>query len=129
MKDDKGLIYNMTYNDIEDKIQQYLTVRDEEKNAFGEVFTPTNLIENMINLLPKKVLSNPDLKWLDPANGIGNYPMVAYKILLDNLPDKYDGINGKYDGIEGKKKHIIKNMLYMIELNPKNVKISKKYLV
>jgi hypothetical protein len=126
MKDDKGLIYNMTYNDIEDKIQQYLTVRDEEKNAFGEVFTPTNLIENMINLLPKKVLSNPDLKWLDPANGIGNYPMVAYKILLDNLPDKYDGINGKYDGIEGKKKHIIKNMLYMIELNPKNVKISKK---
>jgi hypothetical protein len=69
--------------------------------------------------LPPRVWSNPDLKWLDPANGIGNFPMVAYKRLMKGLE--------KWEPSESKRsKHIIENMLYMVEINPKNVKISKK---
>ena len=39
----------------------------------------------MLDKLPKDVWKNPNLKWLDPANGIGNYPIVAYYKLMEGL--------------------------------------------
>ena len=73
----------------------------------------------MLDKLPKSVWKNKDLKWLDPANGTGNFPMIVYKKLDVGLktviPDK-----------QKRSDHIIKNMLYMVELNPKNVAISRK---
>lgn len=126
VKDKKGLIYSMSPNDIQKKIEQYLPVREEKKNKNGEVFTPIKLIEEMLDKIPDSVWKNPELKWLDPANGIGNFPMVAYQKLLKELPDYYEGENGRYHTIEGKKNHIINKMLYMIELDPANVKISRR---
>ena len=118
MKKDK-LIYEMSPEEIQQKIEQYLPVRDAEKNEFGEVFTPTALIEEMLNKLPKEVWKNKDYKWLDPANGIGNFPMIAYNKLMEGLKDE---IKTK----ETRSEHIIKNMLYMFEINPKNVGVSRK---
>ena len=113
------LIYEMNYDDVQNKIVEYLPVRETEKNEFGEVFTPIELIEEMLDKLPKNVWKNPELKWLDPANGIGNFPMVAYKKLMEGLEDWEPNKQRRHN-------HIIENMLYMIEINPKNVKISKK---
>lgn len=114
-----GIIQDMTDKDIEEKIEQFLSVREEEKNKHGEVFTPPLLIDEMLDTIPDNVWSNPDLKWLDPANGIGNFPMVVYQKLMKEL--------AKWEPNEKKRsKHIIENMLYMVEINPKNVKISKK---
>jgi len=121
-KDGKhGLIYGMTAGDIEQKILSYLSVRVEEKDKFGEVFTPMKLINEMFDKLPHAVWSDPDKKWLDPANGIGNFPMIAYMRLMDGLKT-----HPKYSNDQKRSKHIIENMLYMVELNPKNVKISKR---
>lgn len=119
MTKSNGIIHDMNYNDIEEKIEQYLSVKEEEKNKHGEVFTPTKSIEEMLDKLPSSVWSNHKLRWLDPANGIGNFPMVAYQRLMKGLE--------KWEPNEKKRsKHIIENMLYMIEINPKNIKISKK---
>jgi hypothetical protein len=52
--------------------------------------------------------------------------MVVFERLVKKLPDKYDGPNGKYSDEPGKKKHILKNMLYMVELDPTNVKIARR---
>ena len=94
-------------------------MRKVEKDKNGEVFTPTSLIKEMLDKLPKSVWKNKDLKWLDPANGSGNFPMIVYSKLMDGLktiiPDK-----------RKRSDHIIKNMLYMVELNEKNVAISRK---
>jgi hypothetical protein len=117
----KNLITQMTTKDIQDKIEEYLPVKKEEKDAFGEVFTPQILIEEMLDKLPKSVWKNPDFKWLDPANGIGNFPMIAFEKLNEGLKD-VDG----YKDENKRKEHIIKNMLYMVELNPKNVAVSRK---
>jgi type I restriction-modification system DNA methylase subunit len=87
-KDSLGLIYDMSIEDIENKIIEFLNVRVDEKNKYGEVFTPKSLIEEMLDKLPKNVWSNPNLKWLDPANGIGNFPMIAYIKLMDGLKDE-----------------------------------------
>jgi hypothetical protein len=119
MTTDDGIIYDMNYQDIENKIVDHLSVKEDEKNKHGEVFTPTSLIEEMLDKLPASVWTDNTLKWLDPANGIGNFPMVVYSKLMKGLerwqPDKKKRSN-----------HIIQNMLYMVEINPKNVKISKK---
>ena len=100
-------------------IRERLSVRSTEKEQHGEVFTPPELICEMLDTLPKSVWSNKDLKWLDPANGIGNFPVIVYYKLMDGLkkiiPDE-----------KKRSKHIIKEMLFMVELNPVNVKVCKK---
>ena len=121
MGNKENLICNMTTNEIRKKIEDYLPVRDKEKNEFGEVFTPETLINEMLDKLPSKVWKEPEYKWLDPANGIGNFPMKVFERLDQGLKD----VNGFKDE-KTRKKHIIENMLYMVELNPKNVAVSKK---
>ena len=112
-------IYDMSPEDIQQKIEQYLPIKVKEKNKNGEVFTPIELIEEMLDKLPKEVWLNPELKWLDPSNGIGNFPMIAYTHLMEGLedwePDRQKRSN-----------HIIQNMLYMVELNQVNVDVSRK---
>jgi type I restriction-modification system DNA methylase subunit len=80
-----GLIHTMNDKDIEEKIKQYLSVKEEEKNKHGEVFTPVKIIEEMLDKLPNKIWSNPELKWLEPASGIGNFFMAVYSRLLKGL--------------------------------------------
>ena len=102
-----------------DIIRKYLTPKESEKKLFGEVFTPLNLICEMLSKLPSKVWSNKDLKWLDPANGIGNFPIVVYYKLMEGLKDEIKNE-------EKRSNWIIENMIYMNELNPVNVALSKK---
>jgi len=104
-------------------IRNRLTIRKEEKNLYGEVFTPVELICEMFDKIPDEVWKNPDLKWLDPANGIGNFPVVAYYKLMESLKDNYD--SSKYSD-KSLSKHIIEDMLYMVELNPVNSNVCEK---
>ena len=62
------------------------------------------------------VWKNPRLKWLDPANGIGNFPVVAYYKLMESL-------KSELPSDKQRSRHIIENMLYMVELNPVNVRV------
>jgi len=111
------MISTMKYDDLINKIEEYLPVRKNEKEKFGEVFTPPLLINELLDNLPKDVWSNPTLKWLDPANGIGNFFIIVYSRLMNGLEKKIPNKNNR-------SLHILKNMLYMVEINPKNVKIS-----
>ena len=99
--------------EIEKHIQEHLTIRDKEKDQFGEVFTSPELIDEIFNNIPLSVWKNPDTKWLDPAAGNGNFAAKVYTKLLTTLTSKIPDL-GK------RKKHILDNMLFMIELNPKN---------
>ena len=94
------------------------------KKDRGEVFTPLVLVEKMLdqfNDIPEEIWNNPDLKWLDPANGIGNFPIMIYKRLMDGLKE----VPG-YTDKNVRSNHIITKMLYMIEIDPTNVSISKQ---
>jgi hypothetical protein len=92
------------------------------KKERGEVFTPLSLISGdgngMLDHLPNQVWSNPDLKWLDPANGIGNFPICVYYRLME-------GLKSKIPKPQDRSRHIIENMLYMVELDPTNVSVSR----
>ncbi len=100
-------------------INDCLKPKDIEKKQYGEVFTPMILVNEMLDKLPIEVWTNKDLKWLDPAAGMGNFPIAVYLRLMDSLKNEIIDVKER-------KKHILKSMLYMSELNKKNVLITKQ---
>jgi len=107
---------------IEETIYKFLPIRDEAKDKHGEVFTPRELIVEMMNKLNEidpSVFKNKDLTWLDPANGVGNFPLIVYGMLMKSLkssiPDDYK-----------RSQHILQKMLYMVELQTDNYEVSRK---
>jgi hypothetical protein len=109
-------------------INRELTPKEKEKKENGEVFTPITVVEDMLTNLDeaymkkhggKSIFAEQHFKWLDPAVGIGNFPIVVYRLLMKGLahamPDE-----------EKRRKHILEHMLYASELTPKNVFIYKK---
>lgn len=120
IKDIKSTYYNIKNPDkllvfLNDKLKP----SEKAKNERGEVFTPLELVNEMLDKLPSEVWTNPNLKWLDPATGIGNFPVMVYLRLMDGL--KYFELNP-----EKRRKHILENMLYMVELDKLNVYLLKK---
>lgn len=95
-------------------LREYVKVGEVEKKKFGEVMTPLELVKEMIATLPEEVWSNPNLKWLDPANGTGPYPSVVIYKLMNGLEEWEPDAEKRY-------KHIIENMIYTCELQAKNV--------
>ena len=98
-------------------INDCLRPKEKEKKEFGEVFTPMHLVNEMLDKLPQEVWKNKDLKFPIPAAGMGNFPIAVYLRLMDNL---------EIDDEKERKKHILENMLYMSELNKKNVFVCKQ---
>ena len=120
------IIIKMTLQSLIDKpkellefINDCLKPKDVEKKKYGEVFTPMPLIYEMIDKLPTDVWTNPNLKWFDPANGMGNFMIAIYFKLMDGLKDSIPND-------EDRKKHILENMLYMSEINKKNCFMTKQ---
>lgn len=96
-------------------------VRKEEKNKFGEVFTPNKFINDMLNKLPNELWRDPTKKWLDPATGFGNFPMVVYERLMEGLVEHPDYIDSAV-----RSEHIITRMLYMVEYNEASCEIIRQ---
>ena len=99
-------------------INRQSVIKEKEKKKRGEVFTPISLIYQVLEQLPKNVWLNKNLKWLDPANGIGNFPIIIYYKLMQSLKSIITNDSKR-------SKHIIEKMLFMIELNKKNCSICK----
>jgi len=100
-------------------ISDSLKPKESEKKKYGEVFTPMSLVNEMLDTLPKEVWTNKSLKWFDPASGMGNFPIAVYLRLMESLKTE---IPNK----QKRKKWILEEMLYMSELNSKNVMICKQ---
>jgi hypothetical protein len=99
-------------------IEGCLKPKENEKKQFGEVFTPMELVNEMLDKLPVDVWSNKNLRWFDPAVGMGNFMIGVYLRLIETLTCIED--------IKERKKHILEKMLFMCELNKKNVFITKQ---
>ena len=77
---------------------------DERIDLTGEVFTPMEVCEAMVNDIPESVLKNPNSTFLDNSAGAGNF-MVALQTKLQ-----------EYHSLQ----HINNNMLYAVELMEDN---------
>lgn len=132
--------YPVHVEKVLDYIKEHLTPKSAERHKYGEVFTPMSLVNEMLDTLPSEVWANKTLKWLDPANGMGNFPIGVFLRLFYGFRTnvgKYVGITNEGAGDYNpgltkvitnedlRRKHIVKDMLYMVELNSKNNAIAK----
>ena len=131
------MVYNSLINEpnqLLDYLKKSLKPKELEKKKFGEVFTPMEIIDEMMDNLDtnykkmykKSIFTEEKFKWYDPSAGMGSFPVNVYYRLMK-------GLEKKIPNEEKRKKHIIENMLYMTEINKKNCYIlnklfnSKKY--
>lgn len=104
---------------LKQEIKNYNTYEKRKNN--DEVFTPPNLIEEMLEKLDKSVWSNPHKTWLDPCAGLGNFSVLILKRLMEGLKDWEPNP-------EIRKKHILEKMLFHVEMNPESVEKLQRIL-
>jgi len=110
----------MNDTQINDYINKYLPVKLKEKDKYGEVFTPPHLINNVLDLFPSAIWSNPHLKWLDPCAGVGFFMIFVFKRLLV-------GLESWEPNLKKRSSHILNKMIYMAEINKTNCRIIRTF--
>lgn len=86
-----------------------------------EVFTPPEIVNKMLDMLPQELFSSPDTKFLDPAVKTGVFLREIAKRLIKGLeaviPDRQQRID-----------HIFKNQLYGIAITELTSLLSRRSL-
>ena len=102
------------------KLEEFINKKVELSNKikYGEVNTPINFIQSILSIIDPIFFSNPDLKWLDPGCGSGNFSITLFYLLDNGLKDVTIDKNLRQN-------HIIENMIYMIEIQESNINILK----
>lgn len=100
-------------------INENLSIDQDRKESYGEINTPYLFIEEMYDSLPQHLFTDPTLRWLDAGAGSGNFSIVLYYRLMK-------GLVASIEDSQLRSKHIIKNMLFMVEINKHNIEILQK---
>ena len=94
------------------KVSKLITDRSsyskEKSDKLGEVFTPNELIYEMISKLPRDIWEDPSKTFLDPCAGKGNFPIYIVKKLFVHLQEHIVDE-------EERLKHIVEKQLFMAE--------------
>ena len=83
-------------------------LNNQDSINYGIIYTPNNLVNNILDLIPENYYKDSNLKWLDIGAGNGAFSLNIFNRLNNNLINK---------------QHIIENMLYMIEIYPDHIEM------
>lgn len=86
-----------------------------------EVFTPPEIANKMLDLLPQELFENPDTKFLDPACKSGVFLREIAKRLNKRLEKKIPDLRERVD-------HIFKNQIYGIAITELTSLLSRRTL-
>ena len=94
------------------KVSKLITDRSsyskEKSDKHGEVFTPNELIYEMISKLPRDIWEDKTKTFFDPCAGKGNFPIYIVKKLFIHLQEHIPNE-------EERLKHIVEKQLFMAE--------------
>jgi type I restriction-modification system DNA methylase subunit len=100
----------ITYEQVE---EEHILSKEEKKKQFGEVFTPPELVNEILDQLPTEIWQDPTKTWLDNSCGDGAFLVEVKKRLMEGLaawqPDP---------GL--RERHILENQIYGVELQRDN---------
>ena len=94
---------------------KFFLLEKSEKKQYGIVYTPFNLVEQIIDLIPNYVFKKLDNKWLDAGSGFGNFSVIIYEKLIKN---------NNLSELSELSNHILEDMLFFAEICDNH----KKYL-
>ena len=97
-----------------------MNINKEDCKNFGIVYTPDPLVNKILDLIPRNYYNDPSLRWLDIGAGNGAFSINLYNRLLSDL-------SNSFNSYEETKNHIIKNMIYMVEIYPNHIEKLKDF--
>ena len=86
-----------------------------------EVFTPPEMVNQMLDMLPQELFKNPDTTFLDPACKTGVFLREIAKRLIKGLEKQIPNLNNRLN-------HIFKNQLYGISITELTSLLSRRSL-
>lgn len=89
---------------------------DKEKKSLGQVYTPFEIINNMLHEMFKVKNIDANTKILDPSCGGGYFLIEIYKYIRHNHPEIHN-------------RHIVENMLFGIDIDDFSIFLSKMGLI
>jgi len=84
-----------------------------------EVFTPPEIVNDMLDMLPKELWQDKNAKFLDPASKSGVFLREIAKRLLEGLKDEIPDLQQRID-------HIFQNQLYGIAITELTSLLSRR---
>ncbi len=86
-----------------------------------EVFTPPEVVNDMLDLLPPKLFRSPDTKFLDPCTKSGVFLREIAKRLIAGLADEIPDLQERID-------HIMHHQLYGVAITEMTALLSRRSL-
>ena len=95
-------------NNVREAVSKASVYSKQKSDELGEVFTPFELIEEMLDSIDASVWSDKTKTFFDPCAGKGNFPICIVKRL-------FDGLVNEIPDAEERLRHIVENQLFMSE--------------
>lgn len=100
--------------DVIKLFRDYVKIAEVERKRHGEIMTPLKeLALPMIDLVPKEFWTDPTQRIVDSSGGIGTFLIMCAAKLMNGLKKWQPNDELRF-------KHIVENMLYYGELQPRN---------
>jgi hypothetical protein len=107
--------------DILDKVKEASKYSKDKADDLGEVFTPFELIDEILEVLPKEYFTDPTKTFFDPCAGKANFPAKIIERLMVGLESQYPNPEERY-------KHIIENQIFMSECQSESCQFIREVL-
>lgn len=95
------------------KVKEASSYSKDKSDKLGEVFTPFELIDEMLDQIPQEYFSDPTKTFFDPCAGKGNFPVKLIERLMEGLESQFPNKLERY-------RHIIENQIFMAEFQPES---------
>ena len=95
-------------NKVREAIAEASAYNKSKSDDFGEVFTPFELIEEMLDSIDASVWSDKTKTFFDPCAGKGNFPICIVKRLFVGLAEVIPDADARL-------RHIVEKQLFMSE--------------
>ena len=105
-------------------MKQQLIKSKERVRDHGEVFTPHEIICDMLDLIPVELYEKPDARFLEPACGDGNFLTEILQRKLEIIKKKYKRYQDEYE----RNAILAIASLYGIDLLDDNVALARQRL-
>jgi len=110
--------YENSFNNIENRIE---ALKHLYSPAADEVYTPIELVNEVLNKMPEEIWSDPNKTFCDPCVKEGAWTAAIFIKLMKGLSTIIKDENER-------KNHIIKNMIFGFTNNRRSQKIANKVL-
>lgn len=119
----KNLKENIDINSLSiSKLYENL-MSDKERKTLGQVYTPNDVIENMVELVFENTQISLNTTILDPACGGGYFLLQIFKKIKEYIIKNKINYNGCVE------KHILENMIYGVDIDRFSAFLTKISLI